>query len=110
MVLHEVKPGRTITKQCEPYSIDAEIPFNDIKPEEYAAIFFSGFFLALYRLSPLVRWFSWLLPTTYGTILLQDVMLRGRPPQLLLMLALFGFAAVLLLVAWFRLGRQMARE
>lgn len=75
-----------------------------------AAIFFSGFFLALYRLSALVRWVSWLLPTTYGTILLQDVMLRGKPPQLVLILALFAFAAVLLLVAWFRLGRQMARE
>lgn len=75
-----------------------------------AAIFFSGFFLALYRLSALVRWFSWLLPTTYGTILLQDVMLRGQPPQLVLILALFAFAVVLLLVAWFRLGRQMARE
>ncbi|MBK8901981.1 MAG: ABC transporter permease [Anaerolineaceae bacterium] len=75
-----------------------------------AAIFFSGFFLALYRLSPLVRWVSWLLPATYGTVLLQDVMLRGNPPQLLLMVALFAFAIVLLLVAWFRLGRQMARE
>lgn len=75
-----------------------------------ASIFFSGFFLALYRLSPLVRWVSWLLPATYGTVMLQDVMLRGEAPPALPFVALYGFAAVLLLVAWFRLGRQMARE
>lgn len=75
-----------------------------------AAIFFSGFFLPLYRLAPTVRVVSWMLPATYGTVLLQDVMLRGQPPQLLLLLALFLFAAILFLAAWFRLSRQMARE
>ena len=42
MVLHEVKPGWTITKEWEGYSIQADIAFKDIKPEEYAGIFFSG--------------------------------------------------------------------
>ena len=42
MVLHEVKPGWTITKEWEGYSIEADIAFKDIKPEEYAGIFFSG--------------------------------------------------------------------
>jgi protease I len=42
MVLHEVKPGWTITKEWEGYTIDADIAFRDIKPEEYAGIFFSG--------------------------------------------------------------------
>ena len=42
MVLHEVKPGWTITKEWEGYTIDADIAFKDIKPEEYAGIFFSG--------------------------------------------------------------------
>lgn len=42
MVLHEVKPGWTITKEWEGYSIDAEIAFKDIQAEEYAGIFFSG--------------------------------------------------------------------
>ena len=42
MVLHEVKPGWTITKEWEGYSIDADIAFKDIKPEEYVGIFFSG--------------------------------------------------------------------
>ena len=75
-----------------------------------AAIFFSGFFLPLYRLAPMVSIVSWLLPATYGTVLLQDVMLRGEAPQILLLIALYGFAIVLLLLAWFRLGRQMAKE
>lgn len=74
-----------------------------------AAIFFSGFFLPLYRLAPWTRLISWMLPATYGTILLQDVMLRGQTPQLLL-LALFIFAALLFLWGWFRLSRQMAKE
>ncbi len=42
MVLHEVKPGWTITKEWEGYSIDADIAFDDVKPEEYAGIMFSG--------------------------------------------------------------------
>ena len=42
MVLHEVKPGWTITKEWEGYSIEAEVAFKDIKPEEYVGIFFSG--------------------------------------------------------------------
>ena len=42
MVLHEVKPGWTITKEWEGYSIEAEIAFRDIVPENYAGILFSG--------------------------------------------------------------------
>lgn len=42
MVLHEVKPGWTITKEWEGYSIQADIAFRDIKPDEYLGIFFSG--------------------------------------------------------------------
>lgn len=74
-----------------------------------AAIFFSGFFLPLYRLAPMVHVVSWLLPATYGTVLLQDVMLRGEVPQSSLLIALFGFGFILWLLAWFRLARQMAR-
>jgi ABC-2 type transport system permease protein len=75
-----------------------------------AAIFFSGFFLPLYRLAPWTRVISWMLPATYGTILLQDVMLRGQAPSLLLLFALFIFAALLFLGGWFRLSRQMVKE
>jgi protease I len=42
MVMHEVKPGWTITKEWEGYTIDAEIAFADVIPEKYLGIFFSG--------------------------------------------------------------------
>lgn len=42
MVLHEVKPGWTITKEWEGYTIEADIAFSDINPEEYLSIYFSG--------------------------------------------------------------------
>lgn len=42
MVLHEVKPGWTITKEWEGYSLEAAVSFAEIQPEEYVGIFFSG--------------------------------------------------------------------
>jgi protease I len=42
MVMHEVRPGWTITKEWEGYTIEAQIAFQDIVPEEYVGIFFSG--------------------------------------------------------------------
>lgn len=42
MVLHEVRPGWTITKEWEGYQIEADIAFCDVIPEEYLGIFFSG--------------------------------------------------------------------
>jgi protease I len=42
MVMHEVKPGWTITKEWEGYTIEATIAFSEIKPEEYLGIMFSG--------------------------------------------------------------------
>ena len=42
MVMHEVKPGWTITKEWEGYTIEAKIAFRDIIESEYAGIFFSG--------------------------------------------------------------------
>ena len=42
MVMHEVKTGWTITKEWEGYTIQSDIAFRDIKPEEYLGIFFSG--------------------------------------------------------------------
>ena len=42
MVLHEVKPGWTITKEWEGYSINADLSFAEVKEEEYLGIFFSG--------------------------------------------------------------------
>jgi protease I len=45
MVLHEVKPGWTITKEWEGYTIQADVAFKEVMPEhydQYAGIFFSG--------------------------------------------------------------------
>ena len=75
-----------------------------------ASIFFGGFFLALYRLWGPVQVVSWALPVTYGTNLLQSVMLRGQLPSLLLVGALFLYALVFFLLDWWRLSRVMARQ
>jgi protease I len=42
MVMHEVRPGWTITKEWEGYQIDADIAFADIDPTQYVGIMFSG--------------------------------------------------------------------
>ena len=42
MVMHEVKPGWTITKEWEGYTIEADTAFADVDPADYAGIFFSG--------------------------------------------------------------------
>jgi len=42
MVMHEVRPGWTITREWEGYQIDAQVSFDEVHPEEYAGIFFSG--------------------------------------------------------------------
>lgn len=42
MVLHEVKPGWTITKEWEGYTIECDVPFCEVNEDEYAGILFSG--------------------------------------------------------------------
>jgi protease I len=42
MVMHEVKPGWTITQEWEGYTIESEIRFCDVDPRDYTGIFFSG--------------------------------------------------------------------
>ena len=75
-----------------------------------ASIFFSGFFLTLQLLRPVVQIISWLLPATYAIQMLQDVMLRGifRDLDLLANLGLIGLAFFFL--AWFLLRLRMARR
>lgn len=75
-----------------------------------ASIFFSGFFLPLYRLAAFAQVISWTLPATYGTILIQDIMLRGQFPSIIQLGALYLFATVLFLLAWWRLQRQMPSQ
>ncbi|HEX6385905.1 MAG TPA: ABC transporter permease [Anaerolineae bacterium] len=75
-----------------------------------ASIFFSGLFLALYRLWLPVRTFSWILPATYGTALLQGVMLRGQSIDLILQLVLLVIGIILFLAAWLRLKLALRHE
>ena len=42
LVMHEVKPGWTITKEWEGYSLEADVAFADIDPKDYLGIYFSG--------------------------------------------------------------------
>jgi ABC-2 type transport system permease protein len=72
-----------------------------------ASIFFSGFFLALYRIWAPVQAVSWALPATYGVSLLQNVMLRARTPQALLLVGLLAIGALLFVISWVMLRRQM---
>jgi ABC-2 type transport system permease protein len=75
-----------------------------------ASIFFSGFFLALYRLWEPVQIISWALPVTYGINLLQSIMLRGQAPNMLLIVALFLYAVILFIIDWWWLNRVYARQ
>ncbi|WP_437221940.1 DJ-1/PfpI family protein [Planctomicrobium sp. SH661] len=42
MVMHEVRPGWTITKEWEGYQLEATISFRDVDPDDYLGVFFSG--------------------------------------------------------------------
>ncbi len=42
MVMHENRPGWTITKEWEGYQIQADVSFAEIVAEDYLGIFFSG--------------------------------------------------------------------
>jgi ABC-2 type transport system permease protein len=75
-----------------------------------ASVFFSGFLMQLAMLWEPVRVVSWLLPTTYGIILLRDIMLRGLAPDPTLLAGLAGIGLVLLLFAWVTLRRLISRS
>jgi ABC-2 type transport system permease protein len=71
------------------------------------SVFFSGMFLDLRYLWEPVRTVSYLVPATYGTILYQNIMLRGHGIDPILILALLGIGVFLCLVSWFTLRREM---
>ena len=71
-----------------------------------ASVFFSGFILSLDMLWVPVRVISWLLPTTYGTLLLRDIALRGADPNWALLGSLIAIGLVLMLISW-RLMRRL---
>jgi ABC-2 type transport system permease protein len=71
-----------------------------------ASVFFSGFIMSLDMLLPSVRIISWLLPTTYGTLLLRDIALRGADPNWMLLGGLIAIGLVLMFISW-RLMRRL---
>ncbi len=72
------------------------------------SVFFSGFILDLNALLPPVLVVSGLMPTTYGTLLLRDLMLRGLPLNLLLVGGLVALGIVLYLIAWLLMRRTIS--
>jgi protease I len=42
LVMHEIPPGWTITKESPSYHLASTIAFRDVKPEQYAGMFITG--------------------------------------------------------------------
>jgi ABC-2 type transport system permease protein len=71
-----------------------------------ASVFFSGFIMSLDMLWEPVRVISWMLPTTYGTLLLREIALRGADPNWALLGGLVAIGLALMLISW-RLMRRL---
>ncbi len=65
-----------------------------------ASVFFSGFIMSLDMLLPSVRVISWMLPTTYGTLLLREIALRGVDPTWTLLGGLTAIGFFLMFISW----------
>jgi ABC-2 type transport system permease protein len=91
------------------------ISSTDTQAVQYAmivlltSVFFGGFILELHTLWQPVRLISWSLPATYGILLLRDIMLRGNPVDLQLLVQFIVIGLILFIIAWFLLRRSMAR-
>lgn len=74
------------------------------------SVFFSGFFIDLrYILAP-VSYISYLIPTTYGKNLLQDILLRGYAMDWRLFAILLGMGALFFIISWILLSVRMKKE
>jgi hypothetical protein len=73
-------------------------------------VFFSGMFLSLQAFWEPVRLVSWLLPASYATSLLQNIMLRGLLPNLILLGGLALFGLILFIINLLVLRRSMAHS
>ena len=71
-----------------------------------ASVFFSGFIMSLDMLWEPVRAISWALPTTYGTLLLRDIALRGVEPNWAQLGGLIVIGLVMMFISW-RLMRRL---
>jgi ABC-2 type transport system permease protein len=74
-----------------------------------ASVFFGGFFLPLEQLFPWVRALSFLLPVTYGSIDLREVMLRGIAPEWPYLVGPLVLGLFFYVIATLGLRRQMER-
>jgi ABC-2 type transport system permease protein len=75
-----------------------------------ASIFFGGFFLALDTLWEPIRAISYVLPVTFGSIDLREVMLRGATPEPVSLVALGLIGVVCYTMSSFELSRRMATQ
>lgn len=74
------------------------------------SVFFSGFFIDLrYILAP-VSYISYLIPTTYGKNLLQDILLRGYAMDWRLFAILLGMGVLFFIISWILLSVRMKKE
>lgn len=74
------------------------------------SVFFSGFILDLRYFWPPVRVISYLIPATYGIILLQNIMLRGSGILLIYIGGLLLIGVILFILTWFLIRRRMAHR
>ena len=72
------------------------------------SVFFSGFLMSLEMIWQPVRVVSWSLPTTYGIILLRDIMLRGQAVDLYLVAGLAAIGLLLAFLAWLLMRRLIS--
>jgi len=74
------------------------------------SIFFGGFFLPLESLEPWLRSVSYVLPVTFGSLDLRDIMLRGVAPAPITLVGLGGIGLVCYIMASFSFSRQMGTQ
>lgn len=74
------------------------------------SVFFSGFFLDLRFLVGPVKLISWVIPATYGTLLMQNIMLRGLGLVLPWVINLAAIGLVMFIVAWLLMRQKMGKE
>jgi len=73
-----------------------------------ASVFFSGFVMSLEMFWAPVRVISWMLPTTYGTLLLREIALNGIDPNWLLLGGLTVFGVGLMGISWLLMRRLIS--
>lgn len=73
-----------------------------------ASIFFTGFIVPLNQFNDYTRYFSYILPMTFGATNLQDVMLDNHWPTLFYLLMPLGLGVIYFLVGRFLYKRQFS--